>query len=289
MSWRHEVIDYVNSHAYKGKRYIRVNCPACLDRVGKPDWNKSISVNLRTGWWKCWRCNWRNRLSGFSDDEDSDDVTDGWVDVEEAPLEPLDFDLITCPTGWSNDHNVQPGVRYAIKRGIHPVVAADAKLGYVSKGKHRNRLAMPIYRNGELVGWQARSLSGAIPKYQTAEGYDRNHNFYGPDKLYDFVVLTEGPVDAISMWPYAQAALGKPSDTQLAVLHRWAYDVPIIVALDGDAWRESDSLATVLKQWGHKSHALWLPPGTDLGVAPRAEIIKACKLAIKTNSTVSLK
>ena len=51
--------------------YVRVNCPACVERAGKFDRQRSLSVNTGNGWWLCHRCGWRGRLAGYDDDSDA--------------------------------------------------------------------------------------------------------------------------------------------------------------------------------------------------------------------------
>lgn len=288
MSWRSEVIETVESRSKYGK-YMRVNCPACLERVGRTDHDKSISVNLSSGWWKCWRCNWRGRLDGYEDDNED---TDGWEDVAEAPPleQPSSYAAITKDGKWNTHTLLRKAVEYAIKRGISPQVAQEAELGYAYSGAHRNRLVMPVLGPFGWVGWTARWLgSGTNIKYRSSSNFDRNRNLYGPVALQDFVILTEGPVDCLRVWPYGLATMGKPTLEQLNHLIRRLAGRKLVVCLDGDSWREGIGLVKLLATHDVKASALVLPPKSDPGGAPSDAVLQGARMAAESGRTVDLR
>lgn len=78
-----------------------------------------------------------------------------------------------------------------------------------------DRIVIPIYMNGELVGWQARyigheKLPSSIPKYYTAPGTQRNQLLYNYDnaKGFNIGVLVEGPSDVWRVGNTGVAPLG---------------------------------------------------------------------------------
>ena len=63
----------------------------------------------------------------------------------------------------------------------------------------RNRLIVPFYHNKQIVGWTARSVNGQTPKYLSEQqpGYVFNLDRQHWDRKY--VIVCEGPFDAISI------------------------------------------------------------------------------------------
>ena len=130
MSWRTEVADAVAARSESAGGYVRVNCPACVERAGKFDRQRSLSVNTGNGWWLCHRCGWRGRLAGYDDDSDA------WEDREprEAPEveQPSDYQPVTRELGQLT---LAPH-RYLRSRGVEPRVVREARIGYAMRGDH---------------------------------------------------------------------------------------------------------------------------------------------------------
>jgi DNA primase len=63
----------------------------------------------------------------------------------------------------------------------------------------RSRLIVPFYHNKQIVGWTARSVNGQMPKYLSEQqpGYVFNLDRQHWDRKY--VIVCEGPFDAISI------------------------------------------------------------------------------------------
>jgi len=76
------------------------------------------------------------------------------------------------------------------------------------------RIIIPVYMNGQLVGWQARHIgepeSDNVPKYYTAPGTQRNQLLYNYDsaRSFKFGVLVEGPTDVWRAGAQSVATLG---------------------------------------------------------------------------------
>lgn len=261
MSWRDEVNTAVEGETAGRSGYTRVNCPACDDRVGKRDRKSSVSVNLRDGWWRCWRCDWRGRLNGYDDDDIEDD--EGWEDVEEVEIErPSEYWELSKPSYF-----LEAPRKYLRSRDVHENLWTQARLGYAMRGKHSGRIIMPIWGDdGHWLGWVGRHIGKSTIPYWTAKGMDRRSLFYNNIALGRTtevpLVVTEGPFDALRHWPDAVAALGKPTEDHIAVLRQCKR--PIVIALDGDAWSEGLGVAQILRTFGRKAYALALPPVEDL-------------------------
>ena len=87
-------------------------------------------------------------------------------------------------------------VNYVVDRGLAP---QDYPFYYSSKVGFGNRLIVPFLFENKIVGWTARAVNDAKPKYLSEQqpGYvfnlDRQHNNRA------FVIVAEGPFDAISI------------------------------------------------------------------------------------------
>jgi len=273
-SWSEQIREQVGGGRAGG--YRRVDCPACASKLGKPDRKRSCSVNTGNGWWRCWRCDTRGRLPG--DWGDADETDDGWEDVQKIE-EPSDY-VALDPSRL--DRSAVPGAWYLRSRGVSSDVWVPARLGYARTGEHAGRVIFPVWGSrGENLGWVGRSIGDAGRRYHTASGMDRRSRFYG-DHLIDSagtpLVVVEGVFDALALWPNAVACLGKPTPAHVGRLslvnHR-----PVVVVLDGDAWREGVALAERLRFDGVRAFGVKLPPGSDPASLSRSVLdaaISAC-------------
>jgi hypothetical protein len=62
-----------------------------------------------------------------------------------------------------------------------------------------NRVIIPFYYQGQLVGYTARAINDAKPKYISEQQPGFVFNLDGQDDERDFVIVCEGPFDAISI------------------------------------------------------------------------------------------
>ena len=179
MSWRTEVADAVAARSESAGGYVRVNCPACVERAGKFDRQRSLSVNTGNGWWLCHRCGWRGRLAGYDDDSDA------WEDREprEAPEveQPSDYQPVTRELGQLT---LAPH-RYLRSRGVEPRVVREARIGYAMRGDHAGRIILPLVpaEDWREVGWVGRDLTGRQRRYHVSSGVDGQTTFYNDDQL----------------------------------------------------------------------------------------------------------
>lgn len=75
----------------------------------------------------------------------------------------------------------------------------DYDFMWTPEGSYKTRLIIPFYSQGNVVGYTARKLGGGSPKYITDSqpGYVFNLDAQGWDRK--FVIVVEGPFDAISV------------------------------------------------------------------------------------------
>jgi hypothetical protein len=148
-------------------------------------------------------------------------------------------------------------------------------MGAARRGEAAGRIVVPLLETGgsKWLGWVGRiwrKREGVLP-YRYPAGMPRGALLFNHDALLvetaEPCMIVEGVFDALPHWPRAVACLGKPSRGQLTAL--MAARRPIVVVLDGDAWREGQALARLLTFRGRSTKWLRLPPAVDPGdIAP---------------------
>ncbi len=73
----------------------------------------------------------------------------------------------------------------------------------------RNRLVVPVFWMGKLVGWQTRAIDRSMPKYYTMPGLKKTQMFFNGDRARGakFGVVVEGVFDAFRLGPKHSVAL----------------------------------------------------------------------------------
>lgn len=94
------------------------------------------------------------------------------------------------------DPDLLGAIEYLLSRGL---MIDDYKFMWTPEGSYRNRLIIPFYYQGDVVGYTARKIGNGSPKYITDSqpGYVFNLDKQNYHRRYCFVV--EGPLDAISI------------------------------------------------------------------------------------------
>jgi hypothetical protein len=141
----------------------------------------------------------------------------------------------------------------------------------------RGRLIVPVYRSGDLVGWQARALGPAEPKYYTMPGLKKSHLLFNGDRArkYRFGVVVEGVFDAFRVGDRAVALLGKTlSEHQKKLaLSYWSMGA-LCILLDADAVEDMENISKMLGKdsfrWG--SFCVTLPGDNDPADMKREEL-----------------
>lgn len=249
---------------------VRVNCPLCPSRAGRVDQKRSLTANLITGYYQCYRCAVWGRLEGYaSSDEKGAPRAQSYKCGSETPQ-------VALPDGYT-ELFTEPGLTalsfdaardFLRARGVGPELWRAARLGACQSGDASGRIVAPVFADDErtLVGWSARAwVRGARVPYLNAPGPWRSSCLYNASALYVQtdapVLVVEGVFDALAYWPDAVALLGKPTGAQLSLLA--ASKRPIAVVLDGDAWVEGDAIAYRLRLRGVTAGAVRLPACVD--------------------------
>jgi len=146
-------------------------------------------------------------------------------------------------------------VQYMVNRGFDPVkLGIEYGVKYCEECHGENwlatgRLIFPVIMNSQQVTWQGRYIGDldwqatGIPKYYTCKFSHKNLCLYNFDKARQarFVIVVEGPTDAIAVGPNSVAIMGKAlSDPQYCYLAKY-WDV-IVLCIDGEAYEESEEM-----------------------------------------------
>jgi hypothetical protein len=131
------------------------------------------------------------------------------------------------PTGV--DPNLVAVFEYMKQRDLY---VDDHNFHWTPELGYRDRIIIPFYNKGEVVGWTARTVKkDKKPKYLSEQqpGYVFNMDEQRENKV--FVVVVEGPVDAIHV--EGVALLGSEIKDQQALLIN-SLNRPVIVVPDRD-------------------------------------------------------
>jgi len=262
-------------------KYVRATCPFCPYLVGKEDRRMSLAFNMKTQWYRCWRCSTKGRVEKVPDYLLRLEVVEQ-VSVEtfDPPEEFVQFD------GEENPLLYGVPLAYLRSRGISDRIVHEAKIGACLRGFLAYRVVIPILaRNGHTwLGYSARDWTNRSPlRYRYPKGMQRGKILFNSAALdadsQEPIIAVEGVFDALPYWPHAVAFLGKPSHEQVDLLYETAR--PIVVVLDGDAHREAWALATKLKLAGLRAAMVRLPPKSDPNDVDRRWLVNQAREAIK--------
>lgn len=263
-----------------GRGWLRVNCPRCEPKTGKPDKKASLGYNTATGGYNCFKCGTTGKL--LESERDELPRLEGAAEEEqlpgdaEAPEPCWGYIPVFAGEGLAMAA-LQPTRDYYLGRGLTPEAGAAAGVGGATWGMNQGRLLVPLpdYERPEARwrGWVGRAFramppladGSTPPVYRYARRFRRETYLYNEPALYEEtdapVFVVEGTLDAISLWPDAVALLGKPLEFHKQLLARARR--PVAVCLDGDAHEEGWSLAMYLRFMGARAGSIRLPPTKD--------------------------
>lgn len=305
--WREDHEAVVDAFAGKsGTGWLRVNCPRCEDKTGKPDKRASLGYNTATGGYNCQKCGMKGRLTDDERDElpyteparANEEQLPGAAEDPEPPwgYQPI-FD------GPAATADVFASARaYYLGRGLTAAVGQATGVGASTWGVNRDRIIVPLpdyERPGKLRGWAGRAYRAMPdlpdgtqpPTYRYARRFDRKQYLYNEPVLYEEgdepVYAVEGTLDAHALWPDAVALLGKPLEYHVRCMRQALR--PVVIVLDGDAWEEGLALALKLQFMGARAGAVRLEPGKDPDEVDRDALDLAASECIGYKSAVRLR
>lgn len=209
------------------------------------------------------------------------------------PGEGLDRPRVLFPEGVGiSDRSVPEEVTgYLMSRGVDPFeLERECAACWCPNptGNGVGRIVFPVYRNGQLVGWQGRALpkdcSKAVPKYWTS-GSKANWLFnLDRARWFPFGVLVEGVFDCFRVGVQGVCRFGKTTSTaQLRMLVSAWGGQSVVVLPD---MNDPDALPHAVKEaavWNARSlfkdgaKVVRLPSGSDPGSLSHEAISKLIK------------
>lgn len=249
-----------------GAGWMRARCPLCLDRTGKEDRHGALGYHAETGTYKCHKCGLWGVLPIYLRASIATMTPSTAVNaiLTKGPVEQAEGYIPLFTSGGENISALNVARQYLTAprvaglknspRGLSEQACAEAGIGAALWGRLKGRIIVPFFHNWDphapWVGWVARDLTGTSDlKYRYAKNSQRRGYLYNEPALYVEttrpVYVVEGTLDAVALWPDAVAVLGKVDDEQAKLLTNARR--PVVVCMDGDAWREGRELAVKLK------------------------------------------
>ena len=249
---------------------LKICCPNC----GDTRYRLGINVAMQVG--HCFNCAWRlgpvklKQLFGDHKvyEENSFDELDRVLqqtDTVEHHLEYEHVPVLDVPAMYIEDVVDTPNktqalvdtlllaVEYITRRGFDLEIAVANKFMIgLPESRLRYRLVLPVFEQGQLLYYQARSLLNQPPKYlnpaKSEGGCGKSSLIYNIDCTlrYRHVYLCEGIFSALSVGDDAMAIFGKElSDVQATKLLKSSVE-EIHIVFDPDTQRESLAAAEKL-------------------------------------------
>ena len=147
---------------------------------------------------------------------------------------------------------------YAESRGLRRSTLTKMEVGYCETGRQWGYIIFPVFENGEVVYWQGRRFKKREPKFYNPRSSRKSDLVYelSDTRQPTGAVIVESIINAMTLHrnkePFNQWAIfsimGKSlSDAQQdKILNYEKYLNTIVVALDGDAWRETVEIGAKL-------------------------------------------
>lgn len=271
----------------------RLPCPFCADD-GHIDKKMSLTINLSTGKWGCYRCEEWGRLPNIGDEDFEEDYEEAApVDPERVEIPPEFY-----PLYGDRSLSLRPARDYLRGRNFPERYWQGLQIHAALEGFYAGRIIAPVIDpidSTKWVGWVARLWTKPGRKawglarlpYLNTKDLPRNKYLYNQRAISVHtktpVIITEGTFDGFPHMPHAAAFLGKGfTDAQVALLKKATR--PVCIALDGDAWEESHMLSLRLqfecRDQGPKFGCIRFPAGTDPADHDRAKVAAAAKASI---------
>lgn len=289
--WDAVVSAFTGRSPKPGADWIRAACPMCEEASGSTDTKESLGFNTKTGGFNCLRCESKGRLPDSHLEQLEGvvdlDLNDAGRQVEAPPLPPEaahGFVPLYGEAGLAN--SALDYLRaYVRGRGIPDATARAMTIG-TGTGALAGRVVVPLVDpDGTYRGWYGRDATGsAFVAHRYAKHMVREGLLYNARQIEretdEPLFLVEGCLKTISVWPNAVAFLGKPLASHVEPLLRARR--PLVVCLDGDAWREGQAFAWTLSFRGVIAENVRLPPKIDPDELPRVWLLDAAASALKS-------
>ena len=221
------------------------------------DYKRHFSINLDTGLWQDFKSGKSGNfislysfLEGITYKKAESSVllktylnTDTAVAPKRAPVrtEELQLEPISPRSCWSENIEIQEAWCVLYARKLFNLNNPDAQFFYCREGRYADRIIIPFMNKDKMYFFQARALyPDQNPKYLNPPSdvcIKKSDVLYPFDYKESYVVVTEGPLDALSLQIQgvnATCTLGcQVSESQIAQLAE--FDGKVILGYDNDA------------------------------------------------------
>jgi hypothetical protein len=269
------VAQAVRNRRANASGWIRTNCPVCSSIKGTQDTRQSFAYNTRTCGFVCNRCGTKGKVGGKVA------ATLPTAPVALSEKEPVAFSSPGPLPGmfpvWEHREAsvlhrsvLAPAYAELERRRITLETARAYRIHAAVSGRYYHRLIIPHRdANGRWWGFTARWWEKAPPagvvKVLYPPGMDRSRLFNEQALAVETTVPilgVEGVIDSMRYYPHVFAALGKPSEDQMQRVVDTAKR-PVVLALDGDAWRDVQAWVWRARLRGFVLRGVLLPAGQD--------------------------
>ena len=258
-----------NHRITSGGREFKVVCPKCGDK-SRPD-KRKLCIRLDNDLYHCWVCDLKGRsVSRLIRKVKPTLAASYQSQFGQVKFQEHQEDFVKCelPRGFRlvMDNLYDPDAkrvrRYAHTRGITDSELWRFRVGY--SPELRRRMILPSFdENGTLNYWTARRcdsnpdwryLNAKVPKTQFVVGE------LDLDWSAEEIVLVEGPTDLIKCSLLNATCLLGSTLSENSELFRKLITYPerIVLALDGDARKKQDRIASMLMSYDKEVY--WVPP-----------------------------
>ncbi|QDF18634.1 DNA primase [Gordonia phage Pupper] len=298
-----------------------------LDRVHRHhangDAHPSASANIEMKTYVCWSfwggdiIHFIMKMEGFDEVDQALLFAEGFLSgrrIEDTAFRDATIRLIKEMTGSSthtyglytggnrpsvySDKVLRPWAfvhPYIVERGIDVETCRDWQIGW---DEGENRITIPHFWNGDLVGWQKRVIPSrpgewpgtkeTYPKYRSSSGFPKSFTLYGYDRAKgaDTVVVVESPMSVLKaaslglQTPVVATFGAKIGAAQIDLLR--SFD-QVIIWMDGDDAGEVGERKLRRELTGRTLRVVDPEPGRDLGdYTDLAEVESALSGAVHT-------
>jgi len=227
----------------------------------RDDWKRHMSVNVETGLWQCFKTGRNGNFTSLYAESEGITYLKAQTDLiiknfsflgidppvkkevpkRNAEIDPASLIAINIESAYNEDSKVQQAWSFLFGRKLFNEEVVEEEPFYLcTEGRFANRLIIPFRKDGKVYYFQARSLFGEEPKYlnPASEGAVRSSDVVYPfDESEDYVVVCEGPLDAVALQRQrvnATCTIGSTcSRTQAEILCEFGGKV--ILGYDNDA------------------------------------------------------
>jgi len=309
-------IPYVTKGSNTARNHISIRCPFC--GASDPSEHMGLHLDPRDPKWGCFRgASHRGRDPAYlvqallgctpavarSLVDQQKPETDAFSETVQRLLYPQPTERRSTalrelrmppefkPLFGSDTSYARKFFRYLRYRGFEDVddLAEQFDLRYCLVGRYRERLIVPFFDGGALVGWTGRAVLARTPRYLTLspdEGALVDDSFVWQREWVrrgrGTLVIVEGPLDALKVDWYlptrsprvVTCLFGKPKARQVDFLIGAARQYErVVVALDADAYSDALALGAQLEESGARVAVPQLPE-KDPGSMSPAQILE---------------